>query len=81
MLTFARAGKVLFGSAVAAVLAFGATEARAAPQSAACPAFNLATGNVGACSSSTACSNTCLFYYPENGGVGMCRNGCCLCAT
>jgi hypothetical protein len=36
---------------------------------------------VGACSTQAACSSTCLSYFPENGGTGLCRLGCCTCAT
>jgi hypothetical protein len=81
MLSSRKAAKFLFGMAVAGALGFGATGAAASVnERAACPPFNLATGDVGACSSSAQCASTCLTYYPENGGVSRCRNGCCLCA-
>jgi hypothetical protein len=83
MLSSRKAVKFLFGMAVAGALGFGATGATAAVnEAAACPAFNLATGNVGSCTSATQCQSTCLGYYPQNGGVSNnCRNGCCLCAV
>jgi hypothetical protein len=82
MLSSRKAAKWLFGVAVAGALGFGATGAAASVnEQAACPPFNLATGDVGACTSATQCQNTCLQYYPQNGGASnRCRNGCCLCA-
>ena len=83
MLSSRKAAKWLFGMAVAGALGFGATGAAASANArAACPPFNLQTGDVGACTSAANCSATCLNYYPENGGASNgCRNGCCLCAT
>jgi hypothetical protein len=82
MLSSRKAAKFLFGMAVAGALGFGATGAAASVnERAACPPFDLTLGQVGACTSATQCQSTCLFYYPQNGGVSNnCRNGCCLCA-
>lgn len=82
MLSSRKAVKFLFGMAVAGALGFGTTGAAASVnERAACPAFDLETGHVGACTSAAECQATCLSYYPENGGVSNnCRGGCCLCA-
>jgi len=77
----AAASRGLFSVAIAAALAFGASQLMASPQAAAACPFNPAAGQVGACSTQAACSQTCLSYFPENGGTGFCRQGCCLCAT
>jgi hypothetical protein len=82
MLSSRKAAKWLSGMAVAGGLGFGATGAAASVDaSQSCPPFNLATGDVGACTSAANCSATCLNYHPQYGGASNgCRRGCCLCA-
>lgn len=78
MLSSTKAAKALFGVAVAAALGFGAAEARASVQNEC--TIDYATGAIGACQSQSHCEAGCEWYYPENGGAGMCRDGCCVCA-
>jgi hypothetical protein len=82
MLRPAAVSRGLFSAAIAVALGFGASQLMASTQAASstCP-FDPANGNVGACSTQAACSQTCLSYFPENGGTGTCFRGCCLCAT
>jgi hypothetical protein len=81
MLSRTRAAKTLFGLVIAGALGFGATEVAASARGTATCPFDLQSGYIGACQSQSHCESGCAWYYPENGGTGMCRNGCCLCAT
>lgn len=80
MVSATRAAKVLFGLGIAAALGMGATDVRATPAAAGACTVDYSVGLIGACQSTTHCQSGCAWFYPENGGTGFCRNGCCTCA-
>ncbi|HEX8272870.1 MAG TPA: hypothetical protein VF615_09560 [Longimicrobiaceae bacterium] len=63
-----------FAAAVAASLGFGATQALARPATA---CYDNGSTVLGACSSSTQCTDRCRLADPE--AVGRCNSGCCFC--
>ncbi|HEX6747263.1 MAG TPA: hypothetical protein VF092_08170 [Longimicrobium sp.] len=81
MLDTTRVARAVFGVAIAAALGFGASQLSASPRAASTCPFNPSAGLVGACSSQANCESQCLAWFPENGGVGHCFQGCCTCAT
>ncbi|HEX6370362.1 MAG TPA: hypothetical protein VF006_15685 [Longimicrobium sp.] len=76
MIQSAKVVKALFGMAVAASLAFGATDARATVREACY--INWETGHIGFCLGQGACDGRCMNRYPGSPG-GWCVDGCCNC--
>jgi hypothetical protein len=76
MIQSAKAVKALFGVAVAASLAFGATDARATVRTAC--SVNYGTGHIGSCLVQEGCDARCMMRYPGSPG-GWCVDGCCTC--
>lgn len=63
-----------FAAAVAASLGFGATQALAETRSA---CYDNGSTVLGACSSTTQCTDRCRLNDPE--ATGRCNSGCCFC--
>ena len=78
MSTSRKTMQALFGLAVAGVMIFGVTEARATVRTAC--TINYEYGAIGACTSMADCDQRCKSIYgPESGG--FCKTtGCCTCA-
>lgn len=64
-----------FGLAVLAALGFGTSQVAASPVDSVARSCQY-----GPCPADGDCSSLCLSLYPENGGIGHCRQGCCICA-
>lgn len=64
----------LFGVLIAASLGFGATQALAGTSSA---CLDNGSTVLGACVSTTQCTDRCRLSDPD--ATGRCRSGCCFC--
>lgn len=66
-----RLSRVVLAGAVLGALSFGASQLLGGSNR---------DCQYGPCVTKQDCIPICLYWFPDNGGVGLCRNGCCICA-